>query len=256
MAVFIDIENINPVAIPPLFDRIVLTWDPFIRRAYGSCLPERHKILLENGVMPVEVIRNAPGKNSSDHALINDAMRELSQGCADAFGIVSGDGDFAKLALKIRERGKQILVFGPKNTALALRRSCTEFCNLVGNRKRKKKRRAKLQAQHTPCPDGSIMPVDDLLREALCRLFKEHAGESGRTTVEVFSKLVNQQKPFVSPKRYGARSMTSLLKKLGVFELRQIRNSLGVVTNYEVILRHAQPAVESEHSRPQGIVRG
>jgi uncharacterized LabA/DUF88 family protein len=53
-------------------------------------------------------------KNSTDSALIIDAMDLLYTGKFDGFCIVSSDSDFTRLAFRIREAGLVVYGFGEK----------------------------------------------------------------------------------------------------------------------------------------------
>jgi len=82
----------------------------------GSGLAAPLRLFRNLGVSPIEVFRNTPGKIAADIALVIDVMTELSRGRSEVFCIVSGDGDFNRLALTIRESGSPVLVFGPEST--------------------------------------------------------------------------------------------------------------------------------------------
>jgi hypothetical protein len=127
-SVFIDIENVsNDVAIRSVFESLAPRWNSICRRAYGSGLATHLPLFRDLGINPIEVFRNTPGKNTADIALVIDVMTELNRGRSEAFCIVSGDGDFSRLALTIRESGLSVLVFGPESTPDALRSASTEF---------------------------------------------------------------------------------------------------------------------------------
>jgi uncharacterized protein (TIGR00288 family) len=56
------------------------------------------------------------GKNSSDSAMIIDAMDLLYSDKVDGFCIVSSDSDFTRLAIRLRESGMKVIGMGKKNT--------------------------------------------------------------------------------------------------------------------------------------------
>ncbi len=61
------------------------------------------------------------GKNSTDSALIIDAMDLLYAGNVDGFVIVSSDADFTRLATRLRESGKTVYGLGQRKTPKAFR---------------------------------------------------------------------------------------------------------------------------------------
>jgi uncharacterized LabA/DUF88 family protein len=56
--------------------------------------------------------QNTTGKNSTDSALIIDAMDLLHQGIIECFCLVSSDSDFTRLATRIRESGCFVIGIG------------------------------------------------------------------------------------------------------------------------------------------------
>ena len=57
------------------------------------------------------------GKNSTDSALIIDAMDLLYAGNLDGFVIVSSDSDFTRLATRLRESGMTVYGLGAEDAA-------------------------------------------------------------------------------------------------------------------------------------------
>ena len=56
----------------------------------------------EHGFRLVQASSHAPGKNTTDIALVIDAMDILRDGRADCFCLVASDGDYSLLAQRIR----------------------------------------------------------------------------------------------------------------------------------------------------------
>ena len=62
-------------------------------------------------------INNTKGKNSTDSALIIDAMDILYRGNVDGFCIVSSDSDFTSLARRLMESGLMVIGMGESDKA-------------------------------------------------------------------------------------------------------------------------------------------
>ena len=63
----------------------------------------------ENAIIPMQQFSYTKGKNSTDGALIIDAMKILHLGQVDGFCIVSSDSDFTNFVVQLRElNGSQI----------------------------------------------------------------------------------------------------------------------------------------------------
>ena len=133
LAVLIDADNTFPVIdiIDELFEEISKFGDASIRRIYGDWTTERLKkwkpVLPKHAIQPVQQYANTKGKNSTDSALIIDAMDLLYQAPLDGFCIVSSDSDFTRLAVRFRESGKFVYGFGEKTTPESLRAACNQF---------------------------------------------------------------------------------------------------------------------------------
>src|SRR5690606_11333247 len=67
------------------------------------------------------------GKNSSDSALIIDAMDILYSEKVDGFCIVSSDSDFTRLATRLREAGMNVIGIGEKKTPKPFITACDKF---------------------------------------------------------------------------------------------------------------------------------
>ena len=72
--------------------------------------------LNKHAIAPVQQFSYTTGKNSTDSALIIDAMDLLYSGNVDGFAIVSSDSDFTRLANRLRESGKTVYGVGRKTT--------------------------------------------------------------------------------------------------------------------------------------------
>ena len=70
------------------------------------------------------------GKNSTDSALIIDAMDLLYAGNLEGFVIVSSDSDFTRLATRLRESGMTVYGLGRRSTPEAFVAACDRFIYL------------------------------------------------------------------------------------------------------------------------------
>src|SRR5690606_32392259 len=81
----------------------------------------------EYSVQPIQQFSYTTGKNSTDSALIIDAMDLLHQNHLDAFAIVSSDSDFTRLAARLRESGAKVYGFGERKTPKPFVNACDTF---------------------------------------------------------------------------------------------------------------------------------
>jgi len=142
IAVLIDAENISHNFLEDISENIALYGIVSVRRIYGDWTSEKMKgwksLLLEYAIQPIQQFSNTVGKNSTDSALIIDAMDLLYLQHFDCFCIVSSDSDFTRLASRIREQGKYVVGIGEKKTPSSFVNACNEFLHIEApNRERK-----------------------------------------------------------------------------------------------------------------------
>lgn len=133
LAVLIDADNTFRVIdiIDELFEEISKFGDASVRRIYGDWtqnqLSRWKEVLPKHAIQPMQQYANTKGKNSTDSALIIDAMDLLYTAPIDGFCIVSSDSDFTRLAIRFRESGKLVYGFGEQKTPESLRAACNQF---------------------------------------------------------------------------------------------------------------------------------
>ncbi|HLR92380.1 MAG TPA: NYN domain-containing protein, partial [Atopostipes sp.] len=101
------------------------------RRIYGDWTSTRNngwkEILLDNSITPIQQYSYTDGKNSSDSAMIIDAMDILYTESVDGFILVSSDSDFTRLASRLRESGMKVIGMGESKTPNAFISACNSF---------------------------------------------------------------------------------------------------------------------------------
>ena len=133
LAVLIDADNTFKVIdiIDELFEEISKFGDVSVRHIYGDWtqnqLSRWKEVLPKHAIQPMQQYANTKGKNSTDSALIIDAMDLLYTAPLDGFCIVSSDSDFTRLAIRFRESGKLVYGFGEQKTPESLRAACNQF---------------------------------------------------------------------------------------------------------------------------------
>ena len=131
IALLIDADNISSKYISVILSELSKYGKITIRRMYGDWSQDRLRSWFNcsaaYSLTPVMQPNNTPGKNASDIGLIIDAMDTLYTNAVQGFCIVSSDGDFNKLATRLREAGKVVIGMGEKKTPESFRASCERF---------------------------------------------------------------------------------------------------------------------------------
>src|SRR6476660_5354764 len=131
LAVLIDADNIPHSSVKEMLEEITKNGTPTIKRIYADWTKPTvsgwKNVLLENAITPIQQYSYTTGKNSSDSALIIDAMDILYSDKVDGFCIMSSDSDFTRLATRLREAGMKVIGIGQKKTPLPFITACDKF---------------------------------------------------------------------------------------------------------------------------------
>lgn len=102
-----------------------------VKRIYADWSSDHMKNWKEQlnkfSIKPIQKFAYTKGKNSTDTALIIEAMDLLHSKVVDGFCIVSSDSDYTGLAERIREEGMFIMGIGKSHTPEAFIKACESF---------------------------------------------------------------------------------------------------------------------------------
>jgi len=135
IAVFFDAENINPRLALPTLQRLgqggIIKTKRAVGDFSGSLLSGWIAAAAANGIELVMQQGLGRGKNSADIAMTIEAMEVALSGNVETIALVSNDGDFAPLALRLRRYGLTVLGLGGVKASTAFRAACTSFENIA-----------------------------------------------------------------------------------------------------------------------------
>jgi uncharacterized protein (TIGR00288 family) len=135
IAVMIDADNTRPAYAGEVLSEVAKYGNPTIRRVYGDWtnphLNQWSRKLNSLGLRAMHQNAYTTGKNSTDLALVIDAMDLLYDGNVEAFALVTSDSDFTSLAHRLRESGKAVYVLGENKAPESLRNACDKFIDLA-----------------------------------------------------------------------------------------------------------------------------
>lgn len=128
----IDADNTSSKYIDTILSELSAIGSVDIKRAYGDftspTLKSWDKEILNNySIKPIQNFTYTSGKNSTDGAMIIDAMDILFTKDIDCFCIATSDSDFIRLTQRIREDGKTVIGMGRQQTIPAFVSACNEF---------------------------------------------------------------------------------------------------------------------------------
>ena len=133
-ALLIDGDQTSYRNLKTIFDIVTNEGIITYRKMYADFSDEKFKnykeSLLKYSITPIQQFAYTEHKNSTDITLVIDAMDILHQDDVDGFCIVSSDSDFTRLAARLREAGKHVIVIGTNRTPISLSSACSVFKNI------------------------------------------------------------------------------------------------------------------------------
>ncbi len=225
LAVLIDADNISYSNIKAMMEEIATYGTPTFKRIYGDwtkpTLVGWKTVLLENAITPVQQYSYTTGKNSSDSALIIDAMDILYTGRVDGFCIVSSDSDFTRLATRLREAGMKVFGIGEKKTPPAFIASCNKFIYVEILKSEVKP--LPLKTTNIKSSVKSAGPTVAAIDRGLIKLIADSvnniAEEDGWVFLGVLGNLILKKQPDFDPRNYGYKKLIDLIKNIPQFEI-------------------------------------
>lgn len=212
IAVLIDADNVPSSNVKGILEEITKSGNPTIKRIYGdftrSQLNGWKSVLLENAIVPVQQYSYTSGKNSTDSALIIDAMDILHKENVDGFCIVSSDSDFTRLATRLRESGKMVIGIGEKKTPNPFIVACDKFVyiEIINN--------PLTEAEESVGMKKNVDVVDKGLISLLTLTINDLADENGWAYLGEVGNHLMRRKPDFDPRNYGYDKLTPLIKSL------------------------------------------
>lgn len=132
-AVLIDADNISSKYAASIFNELDAYGFASCRRIYGNWSKANgwsEEVLLENSIIPIQQFSYTSGKNSTDMAMVIDAMDLLYSRKVDGFCLVTSDSDFTRLAMRLREEKMYVIGMGESKTPISLTKACNRFIHL------------------------------------------------------------------------------------------------------------------------------
>ncbi len=246
LAVLIDGDNAPRDCLKSILEEIAIYGTPTIKRIYGDWASQNiigwKTELLENAVTPKQQFAYTAGKNSTDSAMIIDAMDILYAGKTDGFVLVSSDSDFTPLAIRLRESGMYVIGIGEAKTPNAFVQACDKFIRIEVLRDRVKKstkentsavrkndfKNDKIKkdtdttnnktAAKPRTKQESKSPIPEDVIELIVDSIEDLAEDDGYTNLSALGNLLIKKKPDFDSRTYGFGKLSTMLKSLPCFE--------------------------------------
>ncbi|MBP9190694.1 MAG: NYN domain-containing protein [Chitinophagales bacterium] len=232
LAVLIDADNVPYSIVKEMMEEISKNGTPTIKRIYADWTKPTvsgwKNILLENAITPIQQYSYTSGKNSSDSALIIDAMDILYSEKVNGFCIVSSDSDFTRLATRLREAGMIVIGFGEKKTPQPFISACDKFIYLeILKAKTKATNGVSNSSKKHKRDDDPISKVDAKTIQLITDSVNDLADESGWTFLGSLGNFIIKKKPDFDPRNYGYSKLLPLIKGINKFEIDERDTGVG-----------------------------
>ena len=266
LAVLIDADNVPYSNVKGMMEEIAKLGTPTTKRIYADWTKPNangwKNVLLEHAITPIQQYSYTVGKNSSDSALIIDAMDLLYSGKLDGFCIVSSDSDFTRLAIRLRESGMKVIGIGEQKTPKPFISACDRFIFIeVLDGAIKKTRKTTNTQTKSPKPVATTIaeskkPADPTNSEQTQQ--KETPNKIDIETIELIEdtldaigdddgwaflgdvgNLIVKKKPEFDPRNYGFAKLTPMLKSLtDILEINERESDKKGIKHVFVRLRY------------------
>jgi uncharacterized LabA/DUF88 family protein len=231
IAILVDGDNAQSKLLKPILEEVSKYGKVTVRRIYGDwTIPQMNswkEVLNDLSFNPIQKFAYTSGKNSTDSALIIDAMDILHDKIVDGFCIVSSDSDYTGLAKRIREEGIFVMGIGEKKTPNSFVQSCEIFTyceNIITELTVPEQvpatttTTAKVAAKKTV----SFPEVDE---ELINKAFEMSVYEGEETHISAIGSNLRKIDPSFDPRAFGFKNLTQLFSSLKNYVV--INNEVG-----------------------------
>lgn len=259
LAVLIDADNAPRTSMKAVMSEIAIYGKPTIKRIYGDWttpnLSTWKPILLENAITPMQQYGYTTGKNSTDSAMIIDAMDILYSGHIDGFVLVSSDSDFTRLAIRLREAGMKVFGIGERKTPAPFIAACDKFVYIeviraaadadekdetTAEDTEKKTETSEKKVTNTTANKQSVgknntvkatspsaKKISNSATKLLLNSLEDIADEDGYASLGELGNLLIKKQPDFDSRNFGYKKLSQLVKSIGLFEVdeRKLPNS-------------------------------
>lgn len=248
LAVLIDADNVPYKNVKEMLEEISRIGTPTIKRIYADWTKPTvsgwKNVLLENAITPIQQYSYTTGKNSSDSALIIDAMDILYAEKVNGFCIVSSDSDFTRLATRLREAGMMVIGFGEKKTPKPFISACDKFIYLEilndteesenSNSTEEPENTVAKKTQKQKRKKEPLSKVDARTIKLITESVNDLGDEDGWTFLGNLGSFIIKKKPDFDPRNFGFPKLLPLIKSIGKIEIDERETGLNNIRHIYV----------------------
>lgn len=234
VAILVDAENISYKYARLILEEASSIGSVVCKRIYGdwseNSLASWRKPIVEYSFNAIQQFQNTKGKNSTDSALIIDAMDLLHEESYQCICIVSSDSDFSKLASRLRESEIFVVGMGEQKTPVSFRSACDKFLYLDVLQKEIEKEKAeadsqsqkqKKKADSAPTQEEESGLNRKVITKEINRLLSSESTEDGWMPLGSVGNKLGQKFPDFDVRNFGFSKLSQFIKSMGKYEFRE-----------------------------------
>lgn len=228
IAILIDGDNAQASLIEQIVVESSRYGNATIRRIYGdwtsSSMKSWKDTLNSYAFQPFQQFSYSVGKNSTDSAMIIDAMDILHDNQTDGFCLVSSDSDYTRLATRLRESGKLVVGIGKNSTPRAFVSACDVFIYTENLEMRERQKRQAAARQKMSKEEQRLI---DNIEDAI-----EMAGtdDDGWARLSEVGTALRRIDPGFDPRTYGAKQLAPLIRARKThFDIKKLTGKSTIV---------------------------
>ena len=275
-AVLIDADNVSVKYIKIILDEISKDGIATYKRIYGDwtnpSLISWKSTLLDNSIIPVQQYSYTTGKNSTDSAMIIDAMDILYSGRVEGVCLGASDSDFTRLAARLRESGMTVIGMGESKTPNSFIAACNKFKYLdilsaadeaeaeeaapkaepakkpAAQPKKTAQKAAAKKPKEEPKAEKEPKPAEPkkqqekaieeprtslrTIRRALRTIVRENSDEDNWIMVSQVGNLLDKRYTDFDVRNFGFSKLTPFLESLDMFEIKDMKKDSSSPQKY------------------------
>lgn len=252
IAILIDGDNAQAKLLKETIEEVSKYGKATIRRIYGdwtsNVMNSWKDSINRYSINPIQKFSYTTVKNSTDGALIIDAMDILHSKNVEGFCIVSSDSDYTGLAKRIREEGLFVMGIGEKKTPEAFVQSCDVFTytenitpkideKVVEEQVNETKNRTNSTKKDKTSKKSTKLSPNFLTSKDNATISKAFDISTDENDIAYISKVganIRKIDPSFDARSYGYTSLSKLFEDLKDYQV--IRNEVGEL-NHPLVKR-------------------
>jgi uncharacterized protein (TIGR00288 family) len=219
LAILVDGDNISPASLKDVLHYTKPLGRACIRRIYANWAQYTgwKKLLQALAFEPIQRFSHTSGKNGTDIVIAIDAMDLLHKGKLDGFCLVSNDGDFTPLAIRLKQDGLKVYGFGYVSPQPFIN-ACDQYFSLQPPVKSDHKKKVKPKAQAVEITLPQSVPLSEDVETLLLNAHSNHVAREEWLSLSILGSEMKRLRPTFSSKQYGHATLRKLIMASAKFE--------------------------------------